>query len=145
MRLFIEEKGVYAIVESVDSRDLAPCACGGHPSKKVDEDYLSASELGRPAGAKGEDLYISWMECDQCGHITELYDWPKAKEWSCTIEDEKGNYLYSSEAPSMEEAIKKASEGYEDCSSYEETIEETVTRFGVLPYDGSEGGDPETW
>jgi len=120
-RIRIEEKEIVVVIDQQQSPDHDVCpACGkGAGVRKVDYGHSSADELGRPMGAKGKDTGATWMECDRCGHVTEFYHWPKKSWWVVTIEDFYGNYLTHASSFEKEDAVRKASESYEEMSGSE--------------------------
>ena len=59
----------------------ANCECGGEIIQKVETGYVSARELGRPAGAKGSDTWTAWHECAKCGKVQA----PRRKPEPCHI------------------------------------------------------------
>jgi hypothetical protein len=116
-KIKIESEEIVVVIRQSDSRTYAPCECGGSAEDKTDTGYITASELGRPSGAKGQDTWSAWTECTKCGKVTERGHWPRLPQWEVTIEDNWGNYLTSACSFSKEDAVRKASESYEDAAN----------------------------
>lgn len=125
-KIKIEELDVVAVIEQVRSgfNDVCPACKVGYPVRKEDHGYMTARDLGRPAGAKGKDVSSVWMECENCGHKTDVYQWPVKLEWRCVIEDNYGNYLTDGHAFTKVEAIQNASTSYENMSQQMDNMED---------------------
>lgn len=135
MKIEVKEKEISIEIKRQNSSELAPCPrCKkGHGVKKFDDGYITADELGRPPGAKGMDVFSTWIECDdpRCAHKMDVYKWPVRKWWVATIEDKYGNYMTHASDFDKETAIRKASNSFKEMEKqFKESNEDDYYSFG---------------
>jgi hypothetical protein len=118
MNIRIEEKQIDLSIRQTESSEFKEC-CGVKAERRSEEGYLSASDLNRPPGAKGEDWMRLWMECPSCGEKASLSKWPKKIVWIVEIFDFYGNFICSGSHENKNEAIRKASSSFEDLTNSE--------------------------